>query len=141
MVNKIHECELYQLIFPPLNPLLFEEPAHLQQQAGKSGRTIYLSFFSEMTSSSPVAPNSLTRFLSTGYNLKNSRSRETFLRTNWEKEILFLPSLIKINEEDCVIPEARYSVSSRHSNNEGKNVVDESVESLCETNSRYQVET
>jgi len=40
--------------------------------------------------------------------------------------------LVEINEENCVIPETRHSVGSRHGNDKGKNIVDESVECLCE---------
>ena len=71
--------------------------------------------------------------------------QSTFLekKPSKEKKFCCLPSLVKINEENCVIPEARHSVSSRHSNDEGKNIVDESVECLCEkvNQSLYQMVT
>jgi hypothetical protein len=59
-------------------------------------------------------------------------------RTNKENKFCWvrLPSLVKINEENCVIPETRHSVCSRHSNDKGKNIVDESVECLCEKSSQ-----
>lgn len=84
--------------------------------------------------------------LDTTYKLKREQVvQSTFLekKPSKEKKFCCLPSLVKINEENCVIPEARHSVSSRHSNDEGKNIVDESVECLCEkvNQSLYQMVT
>lgn len=40
------------------------------------------------------------------------------------------PSLVQVDEEDNVIPEACQSVGGGHRNDKGKNIVDESVESF-----------
>ena len=63
---------------PPTSPS-FEESARQQQKhVSNNGQTIYLSFLVSLTtSSSPVAPNSFTRFLSTGYNLQIEKRTST----------------------------------------------------------------
>lgn len=42
------------------------------------------------------------------------------------------PTLIQVDEEDDVVAEASETMSRRHSDDEGKNVVDEGVEGLNE---------
>ncbi len=73
-------------------------------------------------------------FLSTGYSLHKFRQIQKIMsinqqqfslfRTNKEKKfcwVRWMPSLLKINEENCdFIPETRHSVCSRHSNDKGE---------------------
>ena len=49
------------------------------------------------------------------------------------------PHLVKIDYENDVVPEARDPVSGGHGDDEGKQVVDESVESLVHESSPRQV--
>jgi hypothetical protein len=44
------------------------------------------------------------------------------------------PSLVKINEKDDIVSEATDSRHSRHTDNEGKQVVNESVQALVNEN-------
>ena len=43
---------------------------------------------------------------------------------------MLLPSLIQVNEKNCVITETGHSMSRRHSNDECENIINERVKCL-----------